>query len=114
MGLDELKVKCPRITVMNKCEDITDFSIYPNNAEFISAKCGIGLESLLRRISSFFASRYQKLKFELPYSELQNYFALQKYVESGEIIYESDRIKIMVLIAKIHLDKFGELYSKRL
>jgi len=112
--LDELKAKAPRITVINKCEDITDFSTYPNDAEFISAKNKLGLDALMRRISSFFASKYYKMDITIPYLELKNYYALNKYVEKEELIFNDDGVQIKAVIQKIHLDKFNGLYAKKL
>lgn len=109
--LDELKVKSHRITVMNKCEQIDDFTIYPNNAEFISAKFNVGLDALKQRIKNFFASNYCKIDLKLPYCKIKEYFALQKYVASEKIIYSEEYVKIEALIPKIHVDKFNKLYS---
>ena len=48
--LDELNATAPRLIVFNKCESVTDFSPYPTEAVFISAKEEKGLDLLLLKI----------------------------------------------------------------
>ncbi len=92
--LDELKATAPRIIVFNKCESINDFSTYPSNAVFISAKEKKGLEGLQLRISTFFEANYFKDTYLLPYSKLRDVHSLKNYFEYYNVEYFDNYIKL--------------------
>ena len=92
--LDELKATAPRIIVFNKCESINDFSTYPSNAVFISAKEKKGLEGLELRISTFFEANYFKDTYLLPYSKLSDVHSLKNYFEYYNVEYFDNYIKL--------------------
>ncbi len=67
--LDSLQCTTPSITVFNKCDGVSDFSLYPAESSFISALKGNGLSELKLRIDDFFNRRYRTVKLFVPYSK---------------------------------------------
>ena len=104
--LDELKVVAPRLVVFNKCENINDFSSYPTDGIFISAKYQKGLEGLVLKIRSFFEDRYTRLNFEIGYDKLQLFYSVQKYVQYFSVEYGEESIKINAVINNNCIAKF--------
>ena len=60
--LDELKTKGTRMLVFNKCDTISDFSLFPKDALFISAKTGFGIDKLKQAINSEFLKTPERIK----------------------------------------------------
>ena len=110
--LDELGCKGERITVFNKCENINDFSPYPTDAIFISALQKRGLDGLLSKIRSFFESNYTSVEFNLNYSQLSEFYALQRFVENFDLIYNDNGVLVKAVINNNNLKKFEQLNSK--
>ncbi len=67
--LDSLQCNTPLITVFNKCDGGSDFSLYPTESSFISALNGNGLSELKLRIEDFFNRRYRTVNLFVPYSD---------------------------------------------
>lgn len=67
--LDSLQCNTPSITVFNKCDGVSDFSLYPTESSFISALNGNGLSELKLRIDDFFNRRYRTVNLFVPYSD---------------------------------------------
>ena len=105
--LDELKATGKRLIVFNKCENLSDFSPYPSDAIFISAKEKRGLDGLILKIKSFFEENYIKLTLKIPYSEMSKFHALQKYIENSTLEYTDEYLFAEILINKVNLSKFN-------
>lgn len=104
--LEELSFSIPYIVVMNKCENIRVFEGFPRDSVFISAKYGIGLESLKSRILSFFRENSSAVVLEIPYSEYSEYTLLKKYVVEKSFEYLDSGLRINAVIDHIYLPKF--------
>ena len=64
--LDELNCKGARLTVINKCDAVNNFELYPKNAIFISAKNGTGLDKFKQALKDEFARSGQRIKTIYP------------------------------------------------
>ena len=107
--LRDLNANSPIIKVFNKCEDISDFTNYPANAVFISAKNKIGLEKLEDAICKVFEDHFINCTLNLDFSELNEFYKIKDFLESYDIIYEEDKVKIDLCIKKIYLSKISTL-----
>ncbi len=110
--LDELGATAPRLLVMNKCENLTDFSVYPANATFVSAKFDKGLDGLLAKIRSFFEDRFTELEFTAPYGELAKIMQAKKYCEFFNLEYLDEKLEVTVLIKNENREKVAKIISE--
>ncbi len=106
--LDELKANAPRLTVFNKCETITNFSAFPTDAIFISAKEKKGLDILQLKIKEFFENLYFKLCLSIPYNKIKEFFSLERYFERAKIDYTDNTITAEIVINRKNLSKFEQ------
>lgn len=67
--LASLQCDTPSVTVFNKCDGISDFSLYPADSAFISALNGVGLDALKSKIDEYFNRQYRTVKLFVPYSD---------------------------------------------
>ena len=109
MMLDELKSNAFRILVFNKCENIDDFSHYPADSVFISAKEKKGLDSLLAKIRAYFEGNYTKLILKIPYSKINEFHSLQRYYENAELEYTDEFLIAKITVNNKVLSKFDNL-----
>ena len=107
--LNELKSTASRILVFNKCENITDFSPYPANSVFISAKEKRGLDGLLTKIRSHFESEYTKFIIKIPYDRLKLFHSLQNYAEHIDLNYTDEYLIAEITASNKYLSKFEVL-----
>ena len=84
--LQDLKSNSEYIIVINKCDKIVDFTYYPKDAVFISAKTGFGIENLKKVIADKLSSSYVKTTLMLKYSELNEVNKLLSFLENFEFI----------------------------
>ena len=97
----------PEILVFNKCDKITDYTVYPKNSVFISALTGLGLDSLTNKIVKFFNSLFTKITLNVKYSDFSKFNNLyQQFALSGSLNYENEYITANFTVRKIYADKF--------
>ena len=106
--LDELKANAPRLIIFNKCENISDFSAFPSDAIFISAKEQKGLDLLQLKIKEFFENLYMKLNLRISYEKTKDFFSLEKYFERSKIEYTDNGINAEIVINRNCLPKFDK------
>ena len=107
--LRELNATSPIIKVFNKCENICDFTNFPTDAVFISAKYNKGLEELKKAISKIFEERFLNCKLTLDFSELNEFYKIKDFVEDYSITYNDDHAIVDLCIKKIFLSKISNL-----
>jgi len=109
--LSQFKDLPKTVTVINKCDKITDFSGFPQNAVFISAREGRGLDQLLKRINDEFSQHYTKIEFTIPYSQYGEFTKLLRFTEKLNTEYLDDGIKISATIRTINIKKFEKFFK---
>ncbi|MBE5742238.1 MAG: GTPase HflX [Clostridiales bacterium] len=110
--LRELNSSSPIIKVFNKCEDIGDFSFYPTDAVFISALFSKGLDQLKRRIAEVFNDKFLRCELKLNFDEISKFYKIKDCLESYEINYLDDYVKVNLCVKKIYYSKLTELIKK--
>ncbi|MBQ9782299.1 MAG: GTPase HflX [Clostridia bacterium] len=110
--LKELNANSPIIKVFNKCENISDFTSFPKDAIFISAKYKTGLDKLKDAISDAFKDEFVDCKLRLDFSEINDFYKIKDFLENYSIKYKDDCIEIDLCIKKIYLPKISNLTKK--
>lgn len=111
--LEEIGVTSPVIKVLNKCDEISDFTLCDKNASIISAKKNIGIEELKKRIEDYFENLFTERKITLSFSEQELVYKLKKYAERTDVKYNDDFIEATFRIRKSNLPKFSELLKSK-
>lgn len=106
--LDELGAQCPRQIVFNKTENITDFTGFPKDALFISAKNGKGLDELRDRISELLMVNFSYYDFKVPYAKVAELRKILPLACSQTIEYFDDYVQAKVIIPKKYASMFNE------
>lgn len=106
--LDELGAKCPRQIVFNKTEDINDFTGFPKDALFISAKSGKGLDELRDRISELLMVNFSYYDFKVPYEKMGELRKILSIACNQTIEYFDDYVQVKVIIPKKYVSMFND------
>lgn len=106
--LDELGAKCPRQIVFNKTEDINDFTGFPKDALFISAKSGKGLDELRDRISELLMVNFSYYDFKVPYEKMGELRKILSIACNQTIEYFDDYVQVKVIIPKKYASMFND------
>ncbi len=104
--LQKLNSTADNLIVVNKCDKIKDFTYFPKNAIYISAKTGEGIENLKNAICSKLSNGFIKTRLVLNYSELKEINKLLPLLENFEFIYDDDKVFIDITVKKIYLNRF--------
>lgn len=89
--LGELGFDKPYIKVMNKSENLTDYTVFDKDCVFISAKEKQGLDGLKQRILNAFKDKLHKVTLFVPYNDFNGFSPLlslcfnvcRRYVDDG-------------------------------
>ena len=106
--LDELGAKCPRQIVFNKTEDINDFTGFPKDALFISAKSGKGLDELRDRISELLMVNFSYYDFKVPYEKMGELRKMLSIARNQTIEYFDAYVQLNVVIPKKYASIFND------
>lgn len=106
--LRELNQSSPIIKVFNKCENISDFTMFPNDGVYISAKYLRGLDDLKERISQIFEEQFICCRLNLDFDKLNDFYKIKEYLESYSMEYKDDCVEINIYLKKIHLSKISK------
>lgn len=96
------------IKVFNKCENITDFSLFPKDGVFVSALYKKGLDILKEKISEVFDDRFLNCELTFEFDKLNKFFKIKDLLESYEMEYLDDGVKVSLRIKKIYFSKLSE------
>ncbi|MBR2337550.1 MAG: GTPase HflX [Clostridia bacterium] len=107
--LRELNANSPIIKVFNKCEDISDFTNYPADGVFISAKHKKGLDNLIEAICKSFEEHFVYCTLSLDFSEINEFYKIKNFLESYDVTYGDDKVTVNLCIKKIYLSKISKL-----
>ena len=106
--LQELNCDIPHLLVMNKCENISSFDVFPAESIFISAATGAGIEGLKSKIAEFFAKNYTRLHLKIPYSKMNEYAKLKKYLTLYSENFCDDFVDVEADTEKRFSEKFAD------
>lgn len=96
----------PEIIVFNKCDLVKDFTAYPKNAVFISAKTGFGLNELYTKVCEFFDNEFVKIELNVNYKDISKFNNLLQFATNSLLEYKDDCVFVKVTVRKMFADKF--------
>lgn len=105
--LDELNATAPRVIVFNKCENVKDFSAFPNDSVFISALYKKGFDGLINKIKAVLSDYFKKLEFFVPFEKLSEFMSLKNYAESCEMNYCDNGANVKLTAKRENAAKFA-------
>lgn len=111
--LNELKFSSPYLTVVNKCEGVTDTSVFPFGSVAISAKTGFGIETLKKEILKRFTNDFYFCELFVPYSELAEYAKLKARIKERNVQFSNEGQMIDCVIPAAYADDFTKYIVKR-
>ncbi len=106
--LQEMDFSSPYLLVMNKSENVTDFSIYPKESVMISAKEKLGIEGLKREIVKFFKNDFLFCELFVPYEKSNEYAKLKPYLYERRTEFTDDGQRIWATIPS----RYGKLFNE--
>lgn len=104
--LKDLEFDAPYIVVMNKSENLVDFSALPKDSVAISAKTGAGLNGLKREIVRRFQEEYKFLTVFVPYEKTNDYAKLKDYAKERKTVYKDEGKLVDITVARRYADLF--------
>ena len=110
--LRELDCTAPCQVVMNKCEGIASFEEYPQDAVFISAKEGLGIDRLKQKILAHFAADFSDLYLFIPYARMDEYARVRDLASEKDLRYRDDGISLTARVPKKHVHKFASFQTE--
>ena len=106
--LQEMEFSSPYLLVMNKSENITDFSIFPKESVMISAKEKLGIEALKREILKFFKNDFLFCELFIPYEKSNEYAKLKPYLYEKRTEFTDDGQMVWATIPSRYAKLFNE------
>ena len=103
--LEDLHCEGEIITVINKCESINDLTVFPEDYIPISAKYGIGLQNLKKRINDYFKNLYINKNLIIPYVEYNQINNLEKIINIKNIEYRDNGVYIQASVPNAHFER---------
>lgn len=110
--LSELGFNGRYLKVLNKCEDITDFTCYDRDCVFISAKFGSGLDELKERIIAAFGEDFTECELFIPFKGFSEYAALSQYISEHKRSYTGEGMNVRATVAKEAMFKLSKFIKK--
>lgn len=109
--LREMDFSSPYLLVMNKSENVTDFSVFPRESVMISAKEHLGIEALKREILKFFKNEFLFCELFVPYEKSNEYAKLKPYLYERRTEFTDDGQTVFATIPSRYA-KFFAKYIK--
>jgi len=106
--LEEMQFSAPYLVVMNKSENIKDYSAFPYESIPISAKNGVGLENLKRKIFAHFQKEFFTRTLFIPYEHLKEYSKLKNYLTERSSEYNDDGLWVVAHIPEKFINYFEQ------
>lgn len=104
--LQDMNFSSPYLIVMNKCDLLPEDAHLPHDCVMISAKTGMGLDQLKRRIFQELQARYVRAKLFVPYADSAKYAALRALISEKSVNYTEQGTELEVIIPAEHAAKF--------
>ena len=111
--LQEMQFSSPYLTVLNKCEEIHDLSVFPHESVVISAKTGVGIDKLKKAVLKAFEKDFYFCELFVPYSAMNEYAKMKGNLKERNAEFLDDGQKIDAVIPSIYADFFTKFIVKR-
>lgn len=102
--LEELGFDRPYLKVLNKCENIEDLTPF-SDFVCISAKYGMGIDELEKKISEKFKDGYADCTLVVPYPEISAFSGFANLLTEKSRKYDENGLNIDCTVEKIYIPK---------
>jgi len=110
--LKEMQFVSPYLIVVNKSENVSDFSVFPYGSIPISAKENLGIERLKREILAKFKNDFLFCRLFVPYEKANEYLKIKSFATERHSEYTDDGQVLEVVIPSHYADKFTQFIMK--
>ena len=110
--LQEMQFDSPYLVLMNKSENVTNLSLFPYGSLPISAKNGLGIDSLKRAILQVFEKDFLFCTLYIPYDQTNAYAKLKKYLAERKIEYADNGTYVEATIPARYAEMFTSYITK--
>jgi GTP-binding protein HflX len=111
--LRDMEFSAPYLTVLNKCEEMTDSLRFPRDSVMISAKTGLGIDELKKQIVKAFSNDFYFCELFIPYAELNAYAKIKTNLTERNVEFLDDGQKVNAVIPSIYADLFTKYIVRR-
>ena len=111
--LQEMNFSAPYLTVVNKCEDLTDTTALPYGSVAISAKTGMGIDELKKEILKRFKNDFYFCELFIPYAETAKYAKIKQYLIERNSQFTDDGQTVYAVIPAMYAEMFTKYVIKR-
>ena len=106
--LRDLSFNSPYLVVMNKCDNPINETLFPPDCVCISAKTGMGIEGLKKRILDCFSEDFCFAELFIPYEKLSEYNRVKKYLTERTVEYTDEGEIIKAVISSAYYAHFKQ------
>ena len=111
--LEEMEFSAPYLVVMNKCENLTDFTSLPYGSIPVSAKENQGFEALKSAIINIFRNDFLFYDLYVPYTQTAEYEKIKKYANERKTEYFDEGKIVSVTIPSRYAELFTTFIKQR-
>lgn len=111
--LEEMHFSSPYLVVMNKSENLTDFTALPYGSIAVSAKENQGFEALKTAIVNVFRKDFLFCDLYVPYTKTAQYEKIKKYVSERKIEYFDEGKIVSATIPSRYAELFTPFIKQR-
>ena len=111
--LKEMQFSSPYLLVMNKSENLLDFSVLPYGSVAISAKEKKGIPILKREILRKFKDEFYFCELFVPYEKISVYNQIKNLLTERKLEYTDNGQTLEVVIPTRYVEQFTEFIVKR-
>ncbi len=104
--LKDMQFQAPYLVVMNKCENLLDFSLFPRDSIMISAKEKLGIEVLRKAIIEKFKEDFLFCNLYVPYTQMEEYARVKSALTEKNIQCKENGLNIEVVIPSRYVKEF--------
>lgn len=102
----------PYLFVYNQCDKLTDLQSLPHDGIAISAKYGIGLDSLRAKIFELLQENFIRCELKIPYACFSEYAVIRKLITERSVSYTDEGMEVSVIVPAIHASKVEKFLMK--
>ena len=110
--LQDMGFSAPYLIVYNQCDKLSDLSVIPHDGVAVSAKFGIGLDTLRAKIFEMLQEHFVRCRLAVPYALFSEYNEVRSYITECSTEYTDDGMQIRAIVPTIYLQKVLKFKSE--
>lgn len=110
--LQDMGFSAPYLIVYNQCDKLSDLSTIPHDGVAVSAKYGIGLDTLRAKIFEMLQEHFVRCRLAVPYALFSEYNEVRSYITECSTEYTDDGMQIRAIVPTIYLQKVLKFKSE--